>query len=461
MNQIILQKAYQMVAQIEEKIIEKKLAIEECLPALERITQETALDMYREIIEQTDTEMKAAKKDRKQEGLVVERNKDPRTVITSIGDLVYGRTYYWNKAKGCYEYPVDRLLGIEHYERVDPGLAKGLVSCARTRSYRDSSKRKCKSSVSAQTVMNKIRIAEPVIQQYEHKRQVRYLHIDADEDHVALQRSSRRKSTEVPLVSIYEGIEKDGQRNRCKGIFHISEYGKPPGELWEEVLDRLEQKYDLEGTRIYLHGDGAYWIKEGLEWLPESKFVLDLYHKNKHEMEVVAGCDADEKRMLRTAMKKALENEDTAYFTKAIQYALEKNPERSEDITDAATYLLNQMEGVSIRKQEPEACNGGATEPHVSHVLSNRLSSRPKGWSKETLKHFAPILANGSEVKLIRKEQPEMTPLQKKAVKKVKVKYNPGIPFEVKPIFLEKGKQDGWYRMFHQYLYGDSEIIPQ
>ena len=155
MKQIILQKACQMVAQIEEKIIEKELDIEKCMPELVRITQSTALDIYRELIEQTDATMKAGKQKRRQEGLVVERNRDPRTLITSIGDLQYERTYYWNRKKNQYEYPVDRLLGIEHYERVDPGLSKGLVSCARTRSYRDSSRKTCRGSVTAQTVMNK------------------------------------------------------------------------------------------------------------------------------------------------------------------------------------------------------------------------------------------------------------------------------------------------------------------
>ena len=113
------------------------------MPELVKIANATALDMYHELIEQADAAIKAAKQERRQEGLVVERNWDSRTLITGIGDLNYKRTYYWNSEKRRYEYPVDRLLGIEHYERVDPGLSKGLVSCARTRSYRDSSQRKC------------------------------------------------------------------------------------------------------------------------------------------------------------------------------------------------------------------------------------------------------------------------------------------------------------------------------
>jgi hypothetical protein len=33
---------------------------------------------------------------------------------------------------------------------------------------------------------------------------------------------------------------------------------------------------------IYLSGDGASWIKNGLNWLPKSKFVLDNFHLKKY-----------------------------------------------------------------------------------------------------------------------------------------------------------------------------------
>ena len=54
------------------------------------------------------------------------------------------------------------------------------------------------------------------------------------------------------------------------------------------------------------------------------------------------------------------------------------------------------MKGISICKKDERANNGGCTEPHVSHVLAARLSSRPLARSETTLKHLAPILAAGS-----------------------------------------------------------------
>ena len=459
MEDIILQKAYQMVVRIQEKVLEERFSVEKSIPELMKITHETALDVYKVLVERADQMIREAKKERKTQGLVVERVGDTRKVVTSMGELTFSRSYYWNNKMGQFEYPIDHLMGIDGYERIDPGLSKKLVSCARTHSYRKSSKSECDGVLSAQTVMNKIRKSEPEKQLVE-KRKVAVLHIDADEDHVALQHGKRKKSTEVPLVSVYEGIEKIGQRGVCKNIFHISEYGKKPDELWEEVLTRIEERYDLESTRIYLHGDGASWIKTGLEWLPNATFVLDSYHKNKYVMVLTAGCSNDDKKMLQHALAQAMEDEDLDYFQRTVQYALEHYPERAEDIQAASEYLLSHIKGISIRKQEPEAKNGGATEPHISHVLSSRLSSRPKGWSKATLEHFVPILAAGDSVKLIRRStRNSITPVEKKVLSKVKRKTSAGIRSDVKPLFIQKGKQDSWYDLFYGILYDSAQNL--
>lgn len=64
-------------------------------------------------------------------------------------------------------------------------------------------------------------------------------------------------------------------------------------------------------------------------------------------------------------------------------------------LCDNTNYILNNYEAIQICNIDPEALRGGCTEPHVSHVLSARLSSRPMAWSKTTLKQFVPLLAAG------------------------------------------------------------------
>ena len=71
-------------------------------------------------------------------------------------------------------------------------------------------------------------------------------------------------------------------------------------------------------------------------------------------------------------------------------------PDREESIMEHTDYLLDNFQAIHVWHTDPEARNGGATEPHVSNVLSARLSSRPMAWSKDTLRRFLPILAAGS-----------------------------------------------------------------
>ena len=72
-----------------------------------------------------------------------------------------------------------------------------------------------------------------------------------------------------------------------------------------------------------------------------------------------------------------------------------QNPDRAETISQNAAYLQRFVKGIGICKKDERANNGGCTEPHISHVLAARLSSRPLAWSETTLKHLAPILAAG------------------------------------------------------------------
>jgi hypothetical protein len=222
------------------------------------------------------------------------------------------------------------------------------------------------------------------------------LHIDADEDHVTM--VGGRKSI-VPLISVYEGIEKRGKRGICRNVFHISEYGKSPDDLWEQALTEVESRYDLDGTRIYLHGDGVDWIKQGLEWFPGAIFVLDKHHKNKAILSMTAGLSPAGRVLFDTAVRNALKFEDRQRFDQLTMGLCESQPGRTDKILQNAGYLKTHIAGISICTKDPSANNGGCTEPHVSHVLSARLSSRPMAWSKRTLKQFAPMLAGGDVCK--------------------------------------------------------------
>ena len=352
---------------------------------------EAVLHLLQAYYEQQDQQLLEDKAGRKQAELSVERHGDKREVLTLFGRLGYHRTYY-KKASGGYEYPVDELAGVEAYERISEGVALSLVNASCQMSYAKASRYVTDGHVSRQTVMNKIRLANPQQETFE-RQAVSELHVDADEDHVNLQTG---KNTIVPLVSVYEGIERCGKRGVCKNVFHISEYGSSIESLWEKVSDEIERRYDLTNTKIYLHGDGAKWIKQGLEYLPNCVFVLDRYHKNKAIKQALSGIDRMAASQYENHIRKALDECDRAGLMAIRDTLLSRYPDREKTIRENMDYLLDNFEAIAITKQNEASLNGGCTEPHVSHVLSARLSSRPMGWSKETLRQLVPILAAGA-----------------------------------------------------------------
>jgi len=360
-----------------------------------------ACDLVSQYLEEVDAQLLADKSGRREAGYAVERRDDERRVLTAFGELGYRRAYYASK-DGTYAYLVDQAVGLEGYARVSDGVSVSLARAAGQMSYAKSSGYVTDGAVSRQTVMRKVRGCGAVRPpESPEKRRVRALHIDADEAHITLRGG---KKSIVPLISVYEGIERGGKRHRCREIFHISEYGKTPEELWEQVLSEVEARYELAGTAIYLHGDGAAWIKQGLEWFPGAKFVLDKYHKNKEITAMTAGLDKLLRKEYQTQIRYALAQNDSRFLLELADSLAAELPQREAIIRKAAGYLRNQIEGVAICASDPEANNGGCTEPHVSHVLSSRLSSRPMAWSEETLVKLAPMLACGGDVEL-RREQ--------------------------------------------------------
>lgn len=416
-----------IVLQICEKFIGEVLGffgdgqvrtIDEMEVSLKEKTDKFVLEMMNKYLEVLDQSIVNDKVNRKRKGIVVERRAEKREIYTQFGQLKFERTYFYDKKNQEYAYLVDQAVGLEGYERVSGVVTKGLVEHASEASYGESTRHVSGGEISRQTVMKKVRLVKGIkIEEPAEKRQVKVLHVEADEDHVALQDGA---NTIVPLISIHEGIEKKGRRGRCINIHHISSYGKNSEELWLEAAKWIYSAYEVDDIdRIYLHGDGAAWIKEGLNWLPKAKMVLDKYHLNR-AITTATGRQKDRRREIYIALRegnKALFKEITG------QLIANAVTETEQDrIKEFRRYVLNNWAGIVIYNQE--ACGGSCAEGHISHVLSSRLSSRPMGWSRAGLTAMAELRAftsNGGRVELkhIKANRPSIYRLNKKLLAKV------------------------------------------
>lgn len=236
-----------------------------------------ALEMLDEIIRESSS--------RKKEYYIQRRN-DRKTLITKFGEVNYLRTYYKSKKDGSYRYLSDELVGIYPYERMDLSYESELIEEAIETSYEKSGKRASSNvQVTKQTVMNTIRRLGNVENDEAEiplkKRVVKTLYIEADEDHVALQNG---RNKEIKLIYVHEG-----KRFKSKGRYELINKRLFTGsliaseDLWLDVANYLEEAYDLDRVeKIYISGDGASWIKEGLNWIKGSEYVLDYFHLSKY-----------------------------------------------------------------------------------------------------------------------------------------------------------------------------------
>ncbi len=344
--------------------------------------RKTAALMVKDVLENLDQAVKSSKSRKK--NWYVERNEDEKTLNTVLGEIRYKRTYYVHKKTGAYAYLSDEQMGIAPHERMDMGLKARIMEHATTMSYQETIDRLDYSGITSRmSVLNALRSADPIPNDAVKTPQgvnstPPVLYIEADEDHVALQTG---KSTIVKIVYVHEGrrrISKNRYQLINKRYFTALSDNET---LWLDVADYLDQTYDMEQVKtVFLSGDGAAWIKEGVEWIDKAKYVLDRFHLAKYVRSVTAHMDYTREplqKYIRKGMKRAVFD--------LLDLIIEKTESESKKkfIREKRTYIWNNW--VGIQRQKAKGYVGCSAEGHVSHVLSDRLSSRPMGWSKQGL----------------------------------------------------------------------------
>lgn len=329
--------------------------------------------------------------------------KDPTSILTSFGPIHYERTYFKPKKHGKRHYLVDRIVGISPHDRVSADVVINALEEASESSYRKGGEKAAyMDEVSKQAVMNKvheIEVTQPVIEM-EEKIELKTLYIEADEDHVAQQGKKakdqdgeKKRNILMPkLVYVHEGIDYEKSTKKRRVLKNPRYFGGlyKSEDLWLEVSQYIDEVYDVEKVEtIYISGDGASWIKQGLNWIPNSKFVLDNYHLHKYIKVATAHLDDEP---IRIGLEDALAEADKGMVKKAFEKILKKTESETKRnaVNDAKRYILNNWAGIEVKVDNFEIV-GCSAEGHVSHILSNRLSSRPMGWSKTGVDKMAQL----------------------------------------------------------------------
>lgn len=387
---------------LKEIILTPEKDISELVTTLKEELDKLGVALCRWAIETADEAIKESTNRKKE--WVVEQNNNPKTLMTTFGEVEYERTYYKSKGDKGYSHLVDDKLGIDPHQRMDSSLEARLVDLATERSYARSGKEAVDSlEISDQTVMNKIRklekIANDSLNEPKEKREVRCLYVEADEDHVSLQNG---KNSVPRLVYVHEGIDKKPGRNELKNKYYFSGVYKDPEELWIEVLDYIDTNYEIDKLeKIFIAGDGAPWIKHGLKWLPKSKYILDRYHLNKYILQATGHI-----KQLRFKLWEGINELDRELISKTFSKILANTEKESKQkaVRRSRSYIYRNWEGIKNYYEDEDAI-GCSAEGHVSHVLADRLSSRPRGWCSLGVDQMARLRAfkhNGGDRKKLK-----------------------------------------------------------
>lgn len=324
--------------------------------------------------------------------------KDETSLLTSLGEIVYHKTLFKNVSTGESCYLLDQLMGLEHHARITEDAEARILKEASESSYRKggASASINGDSISKEAVMNKLhRLDFPAVKTDERK-ELKTIYIDADEDHVSLQYLEQKGDIRKPrintvmprIIYVYEGVDTD-EEGRPK-LIHTKYFGgvyegqEAISRLWTEVLDYVNEAYDMEAVdRIYINGDGAAWIRTGEKIIPKSKFALDKYHMHKYIMAATSHLEAsgdDVRSEIYRAIHKKKKWMAERVFDQIIEIT-DKDTKRKA-VENAKAYILGNWAGILLSMKSRDTNVRCSAEGHVSHVYADRMSSRPLGWCK-------------------------------------------------------------------------------
>lgn len=157
-----------------------------------------------------------------------------------------------------------------------------------------------------------------------------------------------------------------------KNIHYFSGLYRNNEELWLELIDYIYDNYDIDALEsVYLAGDGAKWITEGLYWLPKCKYVLDRYHLNKYVLKATGhlpkmrpklwnGLNQCSVKKVKDVLMKILDNTEKESKKRAVK--------------DARKYILNNWGGIEIYQKDPDVLGCSAEDNlDLNLGLSKRL----------------------------------------------------------------------------------------
>lgn len=357
--------------------------------AFERLQDEFIESFEREVV-RLDEEFRQNNLYKKQ---FHSRGKKTRYIETLYGTIRIERYSYSDKETGEWYYYVDDKLGLEKHNRIFTDIIEKIYTL-----YGEMSVRKIAEtmSISRQHVYNilaKIGVKQ-IKYDIESDDTIETVFIQADEDHIKLQKKRKKSnSEELKMITVHTGKKKI-----CKGrnelqnkqyFLFVSQQKDDVMSEWERVYEYISKKYP-KCKKMYLGADGGTWINKSNDVNKDVIRIYDKFHLEKN-LKSIFGGTIEGKRFAKVARdyiksnrKKDFKIVVESWFSEFLYNHVKRNK------TVAYDTILNNWS--SIRNNWLEVDYAGTNaESHVSHYSARLFSSRPKGFSSKRLACYAKV----------------------------------------------------------------------
>lgn len=386
---------------LQENFFKNPKEIEKLVYGMSDELQKLGLTMIKAMLEEMNQAL--CKSSFRKDKWYVEKH-DHKQLITSLGTVDFDKTLFSNKeTRSEMTYLLDRILGISEHQRMTvDAMANVLEEAAQTSYRRGGENINPTDTLSKEGVKDLIHDLEfpKGYQVPKTKKEVEFLYIDADEDHLHLQFQNKKGDLEVnerghkkngmiaKIIYTYEGVVPVAPRSKRHKLLNTHYFCRTTNdneELWDEVYRYLDETYDLSKVKtIYINSDGGAWIKAGMKRVANITYVLDEFHLSKYLLKMT-GHMKDTQEAARQELCEALKTGTKADFDEIVErLLLSVEKEHIEKrVIEASEYILNNWVAAKRRVKRRDGIYGCSAEGHVSHVLSSRMSSRPMGWSRK------------------------------------------------------------------------------
>ncbi len=363
------------------------------------LVQQATSQMLYHALEEIDQKLLA----QREESLRVV-GKRQRTLVTSAGEITIQRRIY-RQRDGTYRFLLDEALGLESHRRISPRMQEMASELATEVPFRRAAEilNYLVPGVNSMSVWNAVQEAgERAYQEAEKLKKsvfeygegpegeeaAQQLYIEGDEVHLKQQRGAK-KGMGLKLIVGYEGKDNSRLQNR----YSVAGVASGP-EIWDEASCYFGCKWSLSQVeKIRIGGDGADWIKQGVEQFSHASYHLDPFHLRRRLTEALSFSSSAYQKVCE-----GIAELDRVATMEALDQALLRvKGARKKRVKELKTYLQDNWEGIV---QLPEEERMGAIEGQVRHTITRRMKRIGARWTQEGANRMGRLLAAKSNGEL-------------------------------------------------------------